>query len=127
MTEQRNQVVIGDTFALRGGEIVQLRYEGVDGCVYAFMVAPVPPLPEPRHTTSSSGPVESACVVGAEIVNGRWQWMQLAPDTKEVIGNLLFDHGLERGVWHGAMIVSTAVPAPYGDAKPLAPKEAGRD
>lgn len=99
--------VISDAFALRGGEKVMLRTDGIGPERIAFMCAPVPALPSPSCEKTHRGPpVEQFCIVGAELHNGRWQWMQLAPDTKEYIGDLLFDHGLERGKWHGAVIVS---------------------
>lgn len=108
--------IIGDAFAIRGGEQVQLRLDGIQGERIAFMCAPVPPLPSPSKEQSFLGqPVEQFCVVGAELHNGKWQWMQLAPDTKELIGELLFDSGLERGKWYGAIITSTPPPA-AGDA-----------
>lgn len=104
-------VTIGDTFAIRNGERVRLRLRGTEPeDTMAFMCASVPALPTPSCERSASGKtVESYCVVGAELVNGKWQWMQLAPDTKEHIGNLLFDFGLERNVWHGALIEAKQV------------------
>lgn len=96
------RVIIHDAFALRGGERVQLRIEGVGAeDTMAVMVAPVPALPEPSLAMTPDGPVEQFCVIGAEIHNGLWQWMQLAPSTKEVIGDVLFESGLERGKWYG--------------------------
>lgn len=101
-------VTCNDPFAFRCGERIHLRTSGVDrDDRLAFMCAPVPPLLDPACKQSFRGPpVENYCVVGAELVNGKWQWLRIAPDTKELIGDLLFDHGLERGKWYGAIITS---------------------
>lgn len=97
-------ISVNDGFALRGGERVSLR-EFCEQDRYAVMVAPVPPLPEPRCEVSHGGaPVEQFCVVAAELNNGKWQWMHLMPDTKGVVGDLLFDYGLERGKWWGMVV-----------------------
>lgn len=103
-----NGNVIGDAFSLRNRERVYLRHGIADGDTLAFMCAAVPALPTPSCEKSASGdPVTEFCIVGSELVNGKWQWMQLAPDTKEFIGSLLFDYDLARNVWHGAVITTS--------------------
>ena len=99
------KINVNDGFALRGGERVTLR-ELCEQDRYAVMVAPVPPLPEPRCEVSAGGaPVEQFCVVAAEFNNGRWQWMHLLPDAKGVVGDILFDYGFERGKWWGMVVI----------------------
>lgn len=99
---------IGDAFSLRTGERVQLRIDGIgEGDTLAVMCAPVPSLPSPSATENSRGSVESYCVVAAQLTRGKWQWMQLAPDTKECVGDILFDSGLERGKWYGVLLTKS--------------------
>lgn len=94
-----------DAFSFRSGERLTLQIGSVESCQYAVMAAPIAPLPLPlRATTEDGDPVESCCIVAAQMVDGLWQWMQLAVDAKEIVGNALFDNGLEKGVWHGAII-----------------------
>lgn len=100
--------VIGDAFSLRNRERVYIHHGIADGDTLAFMCADVPALPAPSSEKSAGGePVEQACIVAAELVNGKWQWMQLAPDTKEFIGGLLLDYSFDRNVWHGAVITTS--------------------
>lgn len=102
MTADQRQV--GDAFAFRSGERVRLLLNLTES-PFAVMAAPVPALPQPSRATCLDGaPVEQCCIVAAALVAGDWQWMQLAPTAKEVVGDMIFDHGLEHGRWYGLLI-----------------------
>lgn len=100
-TDDRN--VTNDAFALRNRETLALRFDGIaDDDRYAVLAAPIPGLPSPAHEVSAHGDkVESMAIIAAEKVSGRWQWMNLAPDAKRIVGDALFDTGLADGKWHG--------------------------
>jgi hypothetical protein len=73
---------------------------------YAVMLAPVPHLPEPAHQGASA-----LCVIGAQVVDGVWRWMQLSPKTKELIGLHMEKNNAMVGDWH-ALLIERAGGAP---------------
>lgn len=94
-----------EVFALRDNENVRLSEEKpASGRVLAIQARSVafPPGPFEKKRTGDGAPVEQAAIVAADWLpsKGLWCWVQLSPQTKEVIGDLLFDTGAEKDRWY---------------------------
>ena len=69
-------------------------------------------------------PVESAAIIAAQknFSRNNWQWMQLAPETKEAIGDYLFDSvQVERDRWYYLVVNPPAESEQQEQVTPAAP------
>lgn len=91
---------IVDAFSVRVGERIRTA-PGVDLAVtpYIVMLAPVPAMPDPCTTWATP-----LCVIGAQWSDGAWHWMQLAPNTKELIGEHLEQNDAQPGEWYSLLV-----------------------
>lgn len=91
---------IVDAFSVRIGEQIRIAPgPRLDVTPFIVMLAPVTAMPEP--CTSWATPL---CVIGAQWSEGAWHWMQLAPNTKELIGEHMEQNGAPAGVWHALLV-----------------------
>jgi hypothetical protein len=90
-----------EVFALRHGETIQSCLEQPkDGKWLAIMLRSVSMPAGPRQVERDDGkPVEAAAVLAAGLLDGKWQWVQLSPSTKEVIGDLFYDSSAPLDRW----------------------------
>ncbi len=108
-------VLDNEVFALRDNEQIQFFADlPSSGRVLAVMARTVemPPGKRSPVRTSDGAPVEMAAILGCELRGDdpAWHWCQIAPASKEVIGDHIFDCGLEKDRWY-YMLVSERVPA----------------
>lgn len=94
-----------EAFSLRDGEKIEiLETQPESGTWFAVQARTVEMPPGERNPvrTTDGAPVEQAAILGCQISNERktWQWLQLAPLTKELIGDLLFNNGAEKDRWY---------------------------
>ena len=91
---------IAEALSLRIGEQVSVApWVRPEVTPYAVMLAPVPALPQPANLDSVS-----LCVIGAQVVDGVWQWMQLSPQSKELVGRHMEANDCAAGVWHALLV-----------------------
>jgi len=57
-------------------------------------------------------PVEQAAILACEVrgADGSWCWCQIAPASKEVIGDWIFDHGLKKDCWYYMLVSDLNAP-----------------
>lgn len=91
---------IADAFSVRIGEQIRTA-PGIqlDVTPFAVMLAPVPALPDPAVNWATP-----LCVIGAQFSEGIWHWMQMAPNTKELIGLHLERIGATPGEWQALLV-----------------------
>lgn len=95
---------VQDAFSFRAGERLSFRVFDEDVDRYAVMLVDVN-LPSPQKSRTSDGPVMSLGVFAAQRFGGGWQWMQLAPSTKEAVAAHAADVcKLESGKWYGMVV-----------------------
>ena len=103
-----------ELFSLRHGEVLQVFSEQpTTGLWIAAMLRSVT-MPEGDRQPvrqHDGAPVEQVAVVACHKVDGKWQWLQLSPATKEAIGDYLIDNGFERDQWNYATIAAEPKPA----------------
>lgn len=88
-------VSLCDAFALRGGEVFQFAVGvRVEETPLAMMLATAGPLPEPSNAVCAP-----YALIGAIYTGGRWQWMQFAPDTKEILARAAEGAGMPLNTW----------------------------
>lgn len=97
-----------EVFAIRDGERVELtNVRPNQGRWLAVMARSVemPDGPKVPVRTCDSAPVEQAAILACEMNRSRhaWQWLQISPASKEIIGDLLFDSGAEKDRWYYAI------------------------
>lgn len=96
------QIACTDAFALRSGEIIRLYEERPDGdfiCIQARSCE-MPPGDRQPVRQLDGAPVEQAAILACHLVEDKWQWLQLGPTTKEIIGDLLFNNSAEFDRWY---------------------------
>lgn len=109
-TTRSNRIKLSasDGLALRSGERLQFADIGhVDAkdARYAIHLLEVAP-PSPSRDETPDGPRMSIAVIAAERVGGLWQWVSLAPATKQAIAQIMVDDlGLSIGRWHAMRII----------------------
>jgi hypothetical protein len=66
------------------------------------MLATVRGLPLPVSQRDDGAAIESLAVLGCMFNNekGGWQWVQLSPGFKELIGDIMMENHFQRDVWH---------------------------
>lgn len=84
-----------EAFALRDGEVMQLFTEPQPGLCIAVMARSVE-MPPGEHSAVrelDGAPVVNAAILSAHWSRSKqaWQWMQIAPASKEVIGDHMID------------------------------------
>lgn len=100
----KTRTVGQEAFAVRNGESVTLQNARPDeGRFIAVMARTMLGFPdgeahEKRRTDGA--PVENAVICAAQLRDGEWRWMALAPLTKEFFGDLLCEIGAERDTWY---------------------------
>ena len=105
-------IEIHECFSLRDDECLELLHaEEVSKrrCV-GVMLHDVTPLPTPSLSNRNDGePVEAVAVLACSRrrSDGLTVWVTLAPQTKELIGDLLFNRGVERGRWYWVVVRRT--------------------
>ena len=102
-----------EVFAIRDGEWSSL-YEQrpTEGRWFAIQARTVSFPEGPTHPVRQSDQalVENAAIIACQIVDGKWQWMQLSPPTKADIGDLLFDCNAEKDKWYYLVITQDEPP-----------------
>lgn len=92
-----------EVFALRHGEVIQLFIERPESGRFLAVQARTVEFPDgPVQATrpGDGAPVERAAIVCCEWINNQWQWCQLSPQTKEAIGDHMFDNGVKKDTWY---------------------------
>ena len=100
-----------EMFALRDNERFQFYDEHPgDGRVLAVMARSVsmPEGAKSKERACDGAPVEAAAILACEIgaASGEWHWVQISPTSKEVIGDRMFDNGLEKDRWYFMLVTS---------------------
>lgn len=110
MSSVAQKVIENEVFALRNGEQYTINDRPpMSGRWFAIMARTCYMPDGPKHLVrqSDNAPVESAAVIACQMVDGKWQWMQLSPNTKESLGDLMFDSNAEKDTWYYITIEQT--------------------
>lgn len=97
--------VTNEAFALRSGEVVRVsdtepearwRYLAV-----MLRTVTMPPGERQPERQTDGAKVEQLAILACERVDGKWQWVQLSPPTKEAIGDYMLDScECDQDKWH---------------------------
>ena len=104
------KVVENEVFAIRNGERTTIVAEQpTSGRWLAVMARSVSMPPGERHPFRHSDQmaVEQAAIVACQMVDGKWQWVQLSPPSKEAIGDLIFDSNADKDRWYFVTFANT--------------------
>lgn len=105
-----------EAFSLRDGEYLTLSSETpeTNDVWLAVMLKTVPPMPGTMKYKRdipgmSDAKVESVAVIACHqrMHDGLFVWAQLSPQTKEIVGDFLFDSGASLDKWHYVVIQKT--------------------
>ncbi len=103
-----------EVFAARDGEALQLNYTQPEtGRWFAVQAKSLtmPPGGIIPVCHRNGKLVEQAAIVACEwnrTKNG-WQWLNLSPPTKGLLGDMIFDGGGEKDVWYYVVVTDTHI------------------